>query len=93
MNVIGLLVSIVLGLPLEHVLPLAPADPIAEAVCVLPMCVYHPWVPDPPYTAECPNLCVWNEKEEQICTDSTPESWDCAPNLTAKCWWDCNRIF
>lgn len=94
MNII-IAIQLLLGLPLESVPPLINADPIeptAAAVCVAPMCVFHPWAPLQPYTGSCPNLCTWYEKEPLICTDPTPNAWSCKPSVTASCWWDCDRI-
>lgn len=66
-------------------------EPIEALVCATPMCVYHPWVPLQTYTAPCPRLCVWYDGQSQVCTDPTPNSWECTPGGSS-CWWDCDRI-
>lgn len=89
-NLLSILINL-LPLPNVHE-QLESAEPEQALVCATPMCVYHPWPPLNTYTAPCPRLCTWYDGIGQVCTDPTPNAWECAPSGGSSCWWDCNRI-
>ncbi len=93
--VFNVVLALVLGIEPNHGPNLDYIDssvPVAEAICAMPMCVFHPWVPEQPWTDQCPSSCTWYDGVPQVCTDPKPRAWDCTPAASG-CWWDCDRIF